>query len=105
MDELDTLQMELETLLNAVVIRSQNLQREIAGMTEKPSSPGKRGKDDRNSPKKQKLEHGKSREAHTPPLLKQIKIKSTPVNYLIINLIQYINYIFNRNLLHPEKFF
>ena len=35
MDDLDTLQMELETLLNCVVLRSLNLQREIAGMTEK----------------------------------------------------------------------
>ena len=35
MEDLETLQMELETLLNAVVIRSVNLQREIAGMTEK----------------------------------------------------------------------
>lgn len=35
MDDLDSLQMELETLLNCVVLRSLNLQREIAGMTEK----------------------------------------------------------------------
>lgn len=35
MDDLDVLQMELETLLNCVVLRSLNLQREIAGMTEK----------------------------------------------------------------------
>lgn len=35
MEDLETLQMELETLLNAVVIRSVNLQREIAEMTEK----------------------------------------------------------------------
>lgn len=35
MDDLDALQMELETLLNCVVLRSLNLQREIAGMTEK----------------------------------------------------------------------
>ena len=35
MDDLDTLQMELETLLNCVVLRSLNLQRETAGMTEK----------------------------------------------------------------------
>lgn len=35
MDDLDTLQMELETLLNSVVLRSQNLQREIAEMNEK----------------------------------------------------------------------
>lgn len=35
MEDLDTLQMELETLLNTVVIRSQSLQKEIAGMTEK----------------------------------------------------------------------
>lgn len=37
MDDLDALQMELETLLNCVVLRSLNLQREIAGMTEKVS--------------------------------------------------------------------
>ena len=35
MEDLEALQMEFETLLNAVVIRSTNLQREIAGMTEK----------------------------------------------------------------------
>jgi hypothetical protein len=40
MEDLDTLQMELESLLNAVVVRSLNLQREIAGMTEKPSKSG-----------------------------------------------------------------
>ena len=40
MEDLDTLQMELESLLNAVVVRSLNLQREIAGMTDKPSKSG-----------------------------------------------------------------
>lgn len=35
MEELDTLQMELETLLNSVVLRSLELQKEVAGMTEK----------------------------------------------------------------------
>lgn len=37
MEDLDVLQMEMESLLNSVVIRSLNLQREIAGMTEKVS--------------------------------------------------------------------
>ncbi|KZS11742.1 Transcriptional adapter 3 [Daphnia magna] len=76
MDDLDALQMELETLLNCVVLRSLNLQREIAGMTEKPPSPGKRSKQDERSPKKFKDQQGKLRDAHTPPLLKQMKIKS-----------------------------
>ncbi|XP_046438468.1 transcriptional adapter 3-B-like [Daphnia pulex] len=76
MDDLDTLQMELETLLNCVVLRSLNLQREIAGMTEKPPSPGKRSKQEERSPKKFKDQPGKLRDAHTPPLLKQMKIKS-----------------------------
>lgn len=38
MEELDSLQMELETLLNSVVLRSLELQKEVAGMTEKVSS-------------------------------------------------------------------
>jgi len=37
MEDLDVLQMEMESLLNSVVMRSLNLQREIAGMTEKVS--------------------------------------------------------------------
>jgi len=74
MEDLDVLQMEMETLLNSVVIRSLNLQREIAGMTEKTSSPGKRSRQEERSPKKFK-DQGKSRDSHTPPLLKPIKIK------------------------------
>ena len=35
MEELDSLQMELEMLLNSVVLRSLELQKEVAGMTEK----------------------------------------------------------------------
>jgi len=75
MEDLDVLQMEMESLLNSVVMRSLNLQREIAGMTEKPTSPGKRSKQDDRSPKKLK-DQGKLRDSHTPPLLKPIKIKS-----------------------------
>lgn len=34
-EELDSLQMELEMLLNSVVLRSLELQKEVASMTEK----------------------------------------------------------------------
>ena len=39
MEDLDTLQMELELLLNSVVLRGLNLQRDGAAMDEKPSKP------------------------------------------------------------------
>jgi len=41
-----------------------------------PLSPGKRSKLDERSPKKQKDQGGRSRDVHTPPLLKQVKMKS-----------------------------
>ena len=41
-----------------------------------PPSPGKRSKQDERSPKKFKDQTGRLRDAHTPPLLKQMKTKS-----------------------------
>ena len=80
MEDLDALQNELETMLNAVVLRSINLQKEIAGMTEKPSSPGKRSKQEDRSPKKIKDQQGRARDTLTPPLLtKTSKIKSVTI--------------------------
>jgi len=89
MEDLDTLQMELELLLNSVVLRGLNLQRDGAAMAEKPSkpaqtflkgpmSPGKRSKQDERSPKKFKDSQAKACDALTPPIVKSTKLKSTP---------------------------
>ena len=66
-----------------------------------PLSPGKRSKLDERSPKKQKDQGGRSRDVHTPPLLKQVKMKSASA---VRDHIFCLGVIFNHIFLNYEHY-